>query len=179
MTTTTGYAPVQTAVAATAMTQTINTQHVPLATTTTVVQTTTTQYGPPVTTTTTATPITVTQAGPDYEAMGQAAYQDEAIRALNALRAQRGLPPMVPNPALMASCLAQAQKMTAAGRSFHTEGNPPGFESVSHVPCDFPAQVLGEMLTLHVSNFLMDGYDNVGIAVVRSGSTLYACMQGN
>jgi len=59
------------------------------------------------------------------------------------------------------------------------QGFPPGFEAVAHVPYNFPAQLLGEMLTNHVSNFLMDGYSNVGIAVVRSGNTLFAVMQGN
>ena len=101
------------------------------------------------------------------------------IEALNNLRAGRGLTLMVPSAELTASTLAQAQKMAAAGKSFHTEGFPPGFESVAHVPYNFPAQVLGEMLTNHVRNFLMDGYSNVGIAVVRDGNRLYAVMQGN
>ena len=111
--------------------------------------------------------------------MGQTAYQTKVIEALNNLRAGRGLAPMTPSEELMASTLAQARKMAAAGKSFHTEGFPPGFESVAHVPYNFPAQVLGEMLTNHVQNFLMDGYGNAGIAVVRSGNTLYAVMQGN
>jgi uncharacterized protein YkwD len=111
--------------------------------------------------------------------MGQAAYQTKVIEALNNLRAGRGLAPMAPSEELMASTLAQARKMAAAGKSFHTEGFSPGFESVAHVPCNFPAQVLGEMLANHVQNFLMDGYSNAGIAVVRSGNTLYAVMQGN
>lgn len=111
--------------------------------------------------------------------MGQAGYQTKVIEALNALRAERGLAPMAPSAELTASTLAQAQKMAAAGKSFHTEGFPPGFESVAHVPYNFPAQLLGEMLANHVQNFLMDGYSNVGIAVVRNGNTLYAVMQGN
>jgi len=79
----------------------------------------------------------------------------------------------------MASCLAQARKMAAAGRSFHTEGVPPGVESVCYVPFDFPAQVLGEMLANHVPQFITDSHRvNVGIAVVRSGQYLYAVMQG-
>ena len=86
---------------------------------------------------------------------------------------------MTANSALMDATLTQAQKMAEAGRSFHTEGFPPGFESVAHVPYSFPAQVLGEMLTNHVQNFLMDGYSHVGVAVVRKGNTLYAVMQGN
>jgi len=143
--------------------------------------TSTTRYIPPTTTTTrpTTTTTIMTQAKPDYESMGQATYQTKVIEALNNLRKGRSLAPMAPSNELMASTLAQAQKMAAAGKSFHTEGFPPGFESVAHVPYNFPAQVLGEMLTNHVQNFLMTGYSNVGIAVVRSGNTLYAVMQGN
>ena len=143
--------------------------------------TSTTRYIPPTTTTTrpTTTTTTTTKAKPDYESMGQATYQTKVIDALNNLRKGRSLAPMAPSNELMASTLVQAQKMAAAGKSFHTEGFPPGFESVAHVPYNFPAQVLGEMLTNHVQNFLMDGYGNVGIAVVRSGNTLYAVMQGN
>gem|GEM_PF-5125062 len=111
--------------------------------------------------------------------MGQTTYQTKVIEALNALRTGNGLAPMAPSDELMASTLAQAQKMAAAGKSFHTEGFPPGFESVAHVPYNTPAQVLGEMLANHVQNFLMDGYSNVGIAVVRDGNRLYAVMQGN
>ena len=111
--------------------------------------------------------------------MGQTAYQTKVIEALNNLRAGRGLAPMAPSNELMATTLAQAQKMAAAGKSFHTEGFPPGFESVAKVPYDIPAQVLGETLATHVQNFLMDGYSNVGIAVVRQGNALYAVMQGN
>ena len=148
-------------------------------TTTTTRSTTTTTARPTTTTTTAAAPTTTTKAASDYEAMGQTTYQAKVIEALNALRTGRGLAPMALSEELMASTLAQAQKMAAAGKSFHTEGFPPGFESVANVPYDFPAQLLGEMLANHVQNFLQDGYSNVGIAVVRSGNTLYAVMQGN
>jgi len=115
----------------------------------------------------------------NYEAMGQAAYQDEAIRALNALRAERGNPPMSQNPALMEAAMVQAQRMAAAGHSFHSE-NPPGCESVGRVPYFWPAHVLGENLAYHVTQFIADGHRvNVGIAVVRSGSNLFAVMIGN
>jgi len=111
--------------------------------------------------------------------MSQAQYQEEAIRALNAMRAERGLAPMAKSDYLMSTCLDQARKMAAAESSFHTGEFPPGFESVSYVPYDFPAKVLGEMLTLHVGNFLAPESTLVGIAVVRNGNRLYACMQGN
>jgi len=111
--------------------------------------------------------------------MGQALYQAKVIEALNALRAERGLAPMAQSPALMASCLAQAQKMANDGKAYHTEGNPPGFESVAMMPYYWPAQVLGENLANHVSNFLEPQYGNVGIAVVRSGNQIFAVMQGN
>ena len=154
--------------------------YVPPATTTTARPTTATQpttVARPTTSTTTTAPTTRTLT--DYESMGQAGYQTKVIEALNALRAGRGLAPMAPSAELTASTLAQAQKMAAAGKSFHTEGFPPGFESVAHVPYNFSAQLLGEMLTNHVQNFLMDGYSNVGIAVVRDGNRLYCVMQGN
>jgi len=131
------------------------------------------------TTTTTAAPATTTQAKPDYESMGQAQYQEEIIKALNAMRAEQGLAPMAKSDYLMSACLDQARKMAAAENSFHTDGFPPGFESVSYVPYDFPAKVLAEMLTLHVGNFLDAQSTLVGIAVVRNGNRLYACMQGN
>lgn len=155
-----------------------STTNAPKPVTTTATARTTTSTAPRLSTTTTTAPTT-TRTMPDYESMGQALYQTKVIEALNAMRADRGLAPMVKNAALMSSSLAQAQKMAVAGRSYHTEGIPPGFESVAHVPIDFPAQLLGEMLTNHVVNFLQDGYDNVGIAVVRNGNQLYACMQGN
>jgi len=115
---------------------------------------------------------------PDYEAMGQAAYQDEAIRALNALRAERGLPPMTVNMTLMANSLAQAQRMVAAGREYHSTVDLPGCESVARVPYNFPAKLLGETLGKHVPQFLTDSRSTVGIAVVRQGNYLYAVMQG-
>ena len=115
----------------------------------------------------------------DYEAMGQTLYQEKAIEALNAMRAERGLALMSKSDYLMSTCLDQARKMAAAESSFHTGEFPPGFESVSYVPYDFPAKVLGEMLTLHVGNFLAPESTLVGIAVVRNGNRLYACMQGN
>ena len=149
--------------------------------------TTTTQYIPPTTTTTTRPPTTVTatttttippQAGPDYEAMGQTLYQDEAIRALNALRAERGLPPLTINATLMANSLAHAQTMAAAGREFHTTVNMPGCESVARIPYNFPAKLLGETLGKHTPQFLTDSRTSVGIAIVRQGNYLYAVMQG-
>lgn len=147
--------------------------------------TTTTRYVPPQTSAATSTtryvpPATTTipRILPDYEAMGQAQYQEEAMKALNALRAERGLPAMAKSDYLMSTCLAQAQVMAAAGRNIHSEF-PPGCESVGFVPYDFPAQVLGEVLAHHVSQFLTDADRvNVGIAVVRDGNYLYAVMQG-
>jgi len=164
---TTRYVP-PAATTTTTTTQTITTTTARAATTTT---------RPSTTTTTTRT--TTAQALSDYEAMGQTLYQTKAIEALNALRAGRGLAPMAQSPALMTSCLAQAQKMAAAGKAFHTEGIPPGFESVASMPYYWPAQVMGENLANHVSNFLEPQYGNVGIAVVRSGNQIYAVMQGN
>jgi len=120
-----------------------------------------------------------TQALTDYEAMGQAQYQEEAIKALNAMRAERGLAPMAKSDYLMSTCLDQAQKMAAAENCFHTGEFPPGFEAVSYVPYVYPAKTLGEMLTLHVGNFLDAQSTLVGIAVVRNGNRLYAVMQGN
>jgi len=156
----------------TAALTTTMTRYVPPQTVATMATTTTTRYVPPATTTT-------TRQLPDYEAMGQTAYQDEAIRALNAMRAKQGLAPMAKSDYLMSTCLAQAQVMAAAGRNIHSEF-PPGCESVGFVPYDFPAQVLGEVLAHHVSQFLTDGDRvNVGIAVVRDGNYLYAVMQGN
>ena len=156
----------------TARPTTTTTQYVPPATTTTT--------RPPTTTTTTsAAPTTVTQAGPDYEAMGQVAYQDEAIRALNALRAERGLPPLTVNATLTANSLAQAQRMAAAGQEFHSTVDLPGCESVCRVPTNFPAKLLGETLGKHVPQFLTDSRSGVGIAVVRQGNYLYAVMQGS
>ncbi len=129
--------------------------------------------------TTVTTTTTATQAKPDFEAMGQAAYQDEAIRALNALRAERGLQPMTVNASLMSTSLAQAQKMAAAGTSFHSEENLPGCESVCRVPYNFPAKLMGETLAKHVTQFLESSRTSVGVAVVRQGNYLYAVMQGN
>ena len=111
--------------------------------------------------------------------MGQATYQEEAIRALNTLRAEKGLPPMTINPALMANSLAHANVMAAAGRAFHTEVNLPGCESVCRVPDNFPAKLMGETLARHTPQFLEASRTGVGIAVVRNGNQLYAVMQGN
>ena len=157
------------------------TQAVTTATTTTTAQyvlpvTTTTQ---PPTMTTTTSPTTVTQAGPDYEAMGQAAYQDEAIRALNALRAEYGLPPMTVSVTLMATSLAQAQRMVVAGREYHSTVDLPGCESVARIPYNFPAKLLGETLGKHTPQFLTDSRSTVGIAIIRQGNNLYAVMQGS
>jgi len=102
---------------------------------------TTTTTRPPTTTTVTA-PVTVVRPKPDYEAMGQAQYQEEAIKALNAMRAEQGLAPMEKSDYLMSTCLDQARKMAAVESSFHTGEFPPGFESVSYVPYDFPARLL-------------------------------------
>ena len=194
-TTTTRYVPPQTAVATTssntvlytkgnyewagttAASTTTTTQYIPPTTTSTRPPTTTTTTWLPTTTTTTQAPIT--PAGPDYEAMGQATYQDEAIRALNALRAERGLPPMTVNVTLMANSLAHAQMMAAAGREFHTTVNMPGCESVARIPYNFPAKLLGETLGKHTPQFLTDSRSSVGIAVVRQGNYLYAVLQGS
>ena len=107
------------------------------------------------------------------------AYLNEVVATLNRIRAGRGLAPMVMNDGLMESSLAHAKKMAEAGTSFHSDP-PPGFESVGYVPHHvFTAQMLGEDLTIHVSNFTQDGYFSVGIAVVKRGDYLYAVMQGN
>ena len=114
----------------------------------------------------------------EYEVMGPE-YLGIIINTLNEIRAERGLAPMVMNADLMASSLAHAKKMAEAGTSFHSDP-PPGFESVGYVPHHvFTAQMLGEDLTTHVSNFTQDGYFSVGIAVVKRGDYLYAVMQGN
>jgi len=126
---------------------------------------------------TTQAPITQPQT--DFEAMGQTAYQDEVIRALNALRAEKGLPPMTIDPALMSNSLAHANVMAAAGRAFHTEVKLPGCESVCRVPLNFPAKLMGETLARHTPQFLEASRTSVGIAVVRSGNQLYTVMQGN
>jgi len=110
--------------------------------------------------------------------MGQATYQDEAIRALNALRAERGLPPMIVNAALMANSLAQAQRMAAAGYEYHSTVDLPGCESVARIPYNSPAKLLGETLGKHTPQFLESSRSTVGIAVVRKGNYLYAVMQG-
>jgi len=167
-TTTTRYVPPQTAAVTT------TTRHAPLSTTLTV---TTTQYVSPTTTTTTA-PTTKPQALSDYEAMGQALYQEEALKALNAMRAERGLLPMTVNATLTANSLAHAQKMAAAGKEFHSTENLPGCESVSRIPANFPAKLLGETLANHTPQFLESSRSSVGIAVIRQGSYLYAVMQG-
>jgi uncharacterized protein YkwD len=111
--------------------------------------------------------------------MGQATYQDEAIKGLNALRAERGLPPMTINATLMANSLAQAQRMAAAGKEFHSTENLPGCESVARIPYNFPAKLLGETLGKHSPQFLEACRSSVGIAVVRQGNYLYAVMQGS
>ena len=146
------------------------------AATTTTTTTTTTQ---PPTMTTTTSPTTVTQAGPDYEAMGQAAYQDEAIRALNALRAEYGLPPMTVSATLMEKSLAQAQQMVAVGYEYHSTVDLPGCESVARIPYNFPAKLLGETLGKHTPQFLTDSRSTVGIAILRQGNYLYTVLQGN
>ena len=106
-------------------------------------------------------------------------YLNEVVATLNRIRAERGLAPMIMNNGLMESSLAHAKKMAEAGTSFHSDP-PPGFESVGYVPYHvFTAQMLGEDLTTHVSNFTQDGYFSVGIAVVKRGDYLYAVMQGN
>jgi len=110
--------------------------------------------------------------------MGQTAYQDEAIRALNTLRAERGLPPMSVNTSLMATSLAQAQRMVAAGYEYHSTVDLPGCESVARIPYNFPAKLLGETLAKHTPQFLTDSRSSVGIAIVRQGNYLYAVMQG-
>ena len=192
MTTTIGYVPPPTAATTTEPNTVLytkgnyewlgTTQPTTTATTTTRVTstTTTTTIRPPTTTTTTtAAPATSVQAGSDYEAMGQAAYQDEAIRALNALRAERGLPPLTVNATLMTNSLAQAQRMMAAGQEFHSTVNLPGCESVCRVPTNFPAKLLGETLGKHVPQFLTDSRTSVGIAIIRQGNYLYAVMQGS
>jgi hypothetical protein len=168
-TTTTRYVLSQ-ATTTTTRPSTTTSQYIPPATTTTT--------RPPATTTTTAAPATTTQAKTDYESMGQAAYQDEAIKALNAMRAERGLPPMTVNATLMANSLTLAQKMAAAGSEFHSTDNLPGCESVSRIPVSFPAKLLGETLANHTPQFLESSRSSVGIAVIRQGSYLYAVMQG-
>jgi len=190
-TTTTRYVPPQTAAATTTSSTVLYTKgNYEWVGTTQAATTTTTHYIPPTTTATIRPPTTqpptttsttqapATQAGPDYEAMGQALYQDEAVKALNALRAERGLPPMTINPTLMANSLAQAQRMVAAGYEYHSTVDLPGCESVARVPYNFPAKLMGETLAKHVAQFLTDSRTSVGIAVVRQGNYLYAVMQG-
>ena len=137
--------------------------------------TTTTRHIPPTTTTTT---LQLDRGAQDIVPMDMA-YLNEVVAELNRIRAERGLAPMVMNPALMASTLTHAKKMAEAGTSFHSELST-GFESVGHVPHHvFTAQMLGEDMTTHVSNFTQDGYFSVGIAVVKRGDYLYAVMQGD
>ena len=111
--------------------------------------------------------------------MGQAAYQEEAIKALNALRAERGPPPMTVSTTLMANSLAHALKMAEAGKEFHSTENLPGCESVSRIPAGFPAMLLGETLANHTPQFLESSRSGVGIAVIRQGNYLYAVLHGN
>ena len=113
---------------------------------------------------------------PEYEILGQD-YLKGVLDGINERRSALGLPLAKLNSTLSNECLVQAKKMAEAGHTFHSE-NPTGCEGVAKVPYNYPAELIGDVMCSHVSNFLDTDRINVGVAVVKKGNSLFAVVQG-
>jgi len=99
------------------------------------------------------------------------------LDGINERRSALGLPLAKLDSTLSSECLVQAKKMAEAGYTFHSEW-PTGCEGVAKVPYNFPADLLGDMMCSHVADFTYEATTKIGVAVVRSGNSLFAVVQG-
>ena len=152
--------------------------------------TTTARYVPPQTTagtTTTASgnpwfvpaessnALPVVRGAQECEVQGSE-YIAQVLAGQTKQRAEHELPPMTIDPDLTAYAQAHAMRMAQEARNFHSE-KPPGGEAtgyynyVSNTP-----DIIGELLTTHVHNFLEAEYVKTGIGAVKCGSYVYVVM---
>jgi len=154
--------------------------------------TTTTRYVPPQTAAATAAaspgtdnpwfvpaespgPLPVVRNTGEYETLGPE-YAARMLAGQTKRRAEHGLAPMTMDPELTAYAQAHAMRMAQEGRNFHSE-QPPGGESTGYfVYTANPPDVIGELLTTHVHNFLEAAFTTTGIGAVRSGNYVYVVM---
>ena len=99
------------------------------------------------------------------------------LKGINDRRAALGFPLATLNSALSEECLVQAKKMADAGHTFHSE-RPTGCEGVAKVPYHFPAELMGDQMCNHVAGFTYKATEVIGVAVVKSGNSLFVVEQG-
>lgn len=121
-------------------------------------------------------PTTSTPTTPAYEILGQD-YLNGVLNGINERRKALGLPLAKLDSALTNECLVQAKKMAEDGREFHSE-HPTGCEGVAKVPYNFPADLMGDMMCNHVADFTYEATIKIGVAVVKSGNSLFVVVQG-
>jgi len=121
-------------------------------------------------------PASSAPPAPDYEILGSD-YSNGVLKGLNGQRAALGFPDAKLDSALSVECLVQAKRMAEVGYDFHSD-HPTGCEGTAKVPYNFPAELMGEMMCNHVAGFTYAATIKIGVAVVRSGNSLYAVVQG-
>jgi uncharacterized protein YkwD len=115
-------------------------------------------------------------------ACGQLSPQEtSAGNLLNGFRGQYGLPALPHSPELDAKAHAQAERMAAAGRIFHStnlaDGVSPGWqligENVAMAPSVEVAQDALQKSQAHRDNMLNPAYNQMGIGVVVKDGRVY------